>query len=303
MVNGTVISQHQVDQLLAAIRKNPAYLSQLEKSGPVRGKGSGTYDTSFVDQLLDQQISLALVHQAVLRRGIQPGPTDVRLARADAESSFGTSVFGSFPASYRQQVTRQFAEVTALAAAVSHVDLSQGGLRHYYASHRSDFARICSSYLAVGTRAAARDLRSKVEGGLSFAQAAAAHTDSAQGGTLGCGLAQQYGQVLGPAAEAAVVSLSPGQVTHPIQGSAGWELLQVTSRTPESFSQASPEIRSTLLSPTAPALSKTLAKLSDQARITVNPVYGELVRKSGQRVVVPPASPPSKAIGLPSLGG
>ncbi len=299
VVNGAVISQSSLNSQLDAIASNHSYLASLEQSGPVLGSGKGTFATSFVAQILQEQIELVLVHQEVGARKVAITPSDVAAAKAQASQSFGSS-FSSFPASYRAQLTNEFAEVAALEASIGHVSTATPALRAYYESHLAEFTSVCSSRILVPTQAKAKLVATIVQSGREPFAAAAKQfsTDSqtaGQGGQLGCAPIATYASSLGPTVATVVSGLRPGQVSAPFDTSGGWALYRVDSVSTPPFSSVVTEVRAALLSQTSTSFTTFLTKVAIHAHITVNPAYGRIEVGHAQLSLVPPAKPPAKA--------
>lgn len=320
VVDGKPISQASFNSLLRAVNANKAYLSVLQQQGMPSPTGSGNVGPgalgiAFVDQMLMEQISFALIHQAVVARHLSVDKSSLAMARIAAErTSGGASVFAKFPRWYQDLVTRQYAEVGILEASVAHIGIGSARLRSYYDTHRSSFVEICSSEIVSGTQAASNQVKAKVLAGMPFAAAAAKYsTDSAtaaQGGRVGCAYKLAYGQAFGPSIAGQISSLPTGQVVGPTQMANGWILLEATSKTPVNFAQAEPGVRSLLLTQNAPVFSSFFAGQMARAAITVNPLYGKVVRRQGNVTIAPPQAPsvrgaasgPSGSAGTPQGG-
>ena len=88
-VNGVTISQGDLNNELTSIRRDPAYLNQIQSQSQVTGAGEDSFDSSFVAQVLNRQIVFQLVHQEAVRRGITISNQDLSLARGDTATALG----------------------------------------------------------------------------------------------------------------------------------------------------------------------------------------------------------------------
>lgn len=311
IVNGQVISQQAVTSELDAIAVNTAYVQSLETGAQpvlVQGQGSSashSFNTRFVDDILSRQISFALISQQVAKRHLVITPSDLTLARTDvADSVGGPKVFAAFPKAYQDTLVRDSAELTALESALAKVPVGEAALRRYYDAHRSQFRNICASIIVVGTQAQANQVLAALAKGASFASLATSvsqdPTTRASGGQVGCGPAAAFASHYGAALASTVQHLSSGQVGKPVSTPVGWIVPEVTSVVQLSFSQATPEIRGTLLNPSSPAVVRLIGALQRQAKVTVDPRYGHVSTSGGAFAVVPPAAPPSRDLLLPN---
>jgi parvulin-like peptidyl-prolyl isomerase len=296
-VNGATITQGDINSELVAIKSDPAYLNQIQSQAQVTGAGQDSFDSSFVAQVLNRQIVFQLVHQEAARRGITISAQDLSLARADTASALGgANILTGLPASYQDTLIRHSAEVTALEAALAHVDIRPAAMAQYYATHQQSFVQQCVSHILVSTQADAAALRAQIVAGAPFAQVAQTQSQdqasAATGGQLGCGPTGRF--VTG--FEQAVDASPTGQLSQPVQTQFGWHLIEVTSRQPLSLTQAQPQIRAALLANAQRALTNTLQRDESRATVAVNPRYGTYETRGNQSGIVPPSAPPSSTL-------
>ena len=201
VVNGSEVSQTQMQDALSAIAANAGYRCTIEAGGtsPVFGAGDGTYNAAFSAEVLSILIQDKVVGQDLVRLGL-PEPASlqpVALAQVEAASTpatgcsgTGASVIAAFPSSYRQQLIRFQVDEDVLAAHLAGTTLTAGGLAAYAASHRAATTLACVSVIVVETKATAAALRSRIVRGASFAALAKAHSidtsTAPKGGALGC---------------------------------------------------------------------------------------------------------------------
>ncbi|HZD64493.1 MAG TPA: peptidyl-prolyl cis-trans isomerase [Acidimicrobiales bacterium] len=307
-VNNQVISQQALDTELHAIADNAAYVHSLESSGQgvrVQGAGTASFDTHFADAVLNRQILFALVHQAVVRRGIPVTSHDLALARADVASSVGgPTVLNAFPRAYQADLVRHSAEVTALEASLAHVSVGPTALRRYYDSHRAQFRSVCVSLVLVKTVAKADQVEGLLRGGAAFAKVAGSFSQDAatkaSGGTAGCALPQAFDNQYGPPLGAALAHLKVGALAPPVKTPSGWVVAKVTKATQVPFSRATSSIRSMLLQGSSGKVNAYLQRLVGQATIKVDPRYGHFVVHGPSAGLRAPSGPPAKVLALPN---
>lgn len=317
VVNGTQVTQAQLNSDLAAIQHNQVFLAQVNSQQHVSGQGSSTLDSQFVASVLSGRISLVLIDQALARRGITITAEDLRLARSDVVASFsssqspsgapvspgqsGQAVFDGFPSSYRSHLLEASAALTALEASIGHVDVSEAGMARYYAANRSEFTLTCVSDIAVGSQAQALDILAQLNSGADFASLAQANSsDNPQlGGSLGCNPPGTFVASV----EGVVDALKVGQVSVPFQVGSSWHLVKVTSRAVQPFSAVTSAIRQRMLAAASGRITGALQALQARADVHVNPEYGAFVKRPGQTGVVPPIGPPSSMLTMPGPSG
>jgi parvulin-like peptidyl-prolyl isomerase len=312
-VNGTEIPERELDEELQAIAGNERYLQALQQQGAqVLGTGRGTFDLRFVAQVLTRRILLELVHQDVVRRGVQPTESDRAQAQEEVIDSLGgEEVFGAFPGAYRADLVRRTAEVSRLRAQLGDVDVDDAAVRRFYDENASRlFAQACVSHIlfavlapegrvdeqatgeqADALRAEAEQARAEIEGGADFAAVATAHsrdnTNKDEGGDLGCGGPGRFV----PEFERTVQTLSTGEVSQPVQTQFGIHLIKVTERRVQSLEEATPEIRQRLQAQGQAEFTRFLRDAVARARISVNPRYGRFEKEAQVPGVVPPEAP------------
>lgn len=311
-VNAAEITQEDLDAELDAIVGNKKYLEDLEEAQvPVRGKGDGTFDATFVASVLTRQILLELVHQEIVERDIEITKFDRDQARPQVEQQVGgPEIFKAFPKEYRDHLVEKNAEVTAFQAAVGEVDISEAGVKKYYEEHRDElFAATCVRHILVEGRELADSIRAQIVGGGDFAALAKQHsTDSGsgeRGGELGCLTADESATLVGEFREA-MESLPVGELSQPLQTQFGFHLIEVTSRDVPPFDdELVPQVRGRLLEESQDAFVEEIAKMVKGARVKVNPRYGTFQTEPDPRVVPPDSEklPTTTTTGLaPPLG-
>lgn len=298
VVDGRVISQSQLDSELSAIVHNPGYLKQISTSEKVRGAGSHTYAASFVAAVLNQDVQLALVAHAVAARHLRITAADRSQATADLDSAYGgAATFDTFPASYRAQLLRAFADVTALEASLVGANLSSAHLKALYAADPSRYGTICTSEALFSSSAAARTAARSLAEGKSFdtavAAAKAAGTLGGEG-VVGCGTRAEYEGSFSKAVADAVGRTATGSATGVVSTSQGPAIFDVTARHTGTYAASAKQIVASLLSSAGGRLQRYIDHQLEVSSIQVNPADGRLVRVKGAREVESPSGP-SKA--------
>ena len=302
-VNGTRISQDDLDQELNVILDNKQLLEGIESQlGPgeaVRGKGKGTVDSSFAARLLTRRIFLELIHQEVRRRDLNVSPAQMEEAEAQAQQQFGDpELFKKFPQTYRETVIRSNAEVGVLQADVAKSGVTDADVQKFYDENAEQFRGRCVSHILVDTKEQADQLKAQIDGGAPFGDVAAANSkdnqgptggSAAQGGSLGCFEPGQPMQFV-PEFKSVAETLPPGQVSAPVQSQFGFHIIKVTDQ--RTFPEAQQEIRQQLGAERAQSgFDELLLDLVSKAKIEVNPKYGRFSKDPASLGVIAPEAP------------
>lgn len=310
-VNGQVITRSQLFGEMDAISGNSADVSNLKSEGvTVHGKAKGSFTTTFADDILDEEISTALVSQGVKKRNVTVTPEITTLARSDVVSAAGgAKTFDAFPKSYRSYVVTSAAQYTALEASVGKVAVTKASVANYYNAHPAELADDCASIIVVSTKAEATTIAKQLKKGVSFASLAesdsADTSTGANGGAAGCSIPAAFSETYGTGVATAVTSQAVGTVSAPIHvysssGEAFYILAKVTARKPETLSASTPVILGDLLNPVQTKLTTYLTKLTKAAKVTVDPSYGRFSISSGNPDVLAPKKPPAADLVLPN---
>ncbi len=329
-VNGTGITQSALNSDLSAIAGSPSYQCYLLAQEAVRtngqgtlpavqGAGAGTYSTAFTDYWLGQMVNAQVIEQAVAARHSTVTAADVSAARSDLTASISSTigevsgtqlqcpvtasqVLASLPSSFVNEQVQLQAASEALLAPTS-AGVTETDLRRYFEAHQSHFDTLCVSGIIASSTATASQLRAEVESGTPFAQVArTSSTDTAsaaKGGALGCFTPAEptYASL-----ETDVGSLGVGQVTQPLAGGNGeYVLLEVTKRTPGSFSAVQSVVRKALLQSGEQHAGAVITAALRRSTVWVDPRYGTWTRRSATLGVVPPTSPPADTLLSPTV--
>lgn len=299
-VNGERISQGDLRRELNAILDNTRYLDRVDQnfSGStggeegVRGEGMRTFNTVFVAAVLDRRIGFALIHQEVVRRGLEVSADVARSTRVDLEENYGKDIFRAFPKAYRDELVQVFAEQTVLQEALGAGVVDDEDIAAAYEQNRAAFDQTCVRHILVADEPTAASVKARIDGGEDFAAIArASSTDNqgagggsaAKGGDLGC---------VGPGAfvpgfEEAMDALQPGQVSGPVQTDFGFHIISVTERKTLTLEEATPEIRANLEQQVPDPLQAFVTGALAKATIKVNPRYGTFQKSPTPGVVAP----------------
>ncbi len=309
-VNGTVLTRAQLFSELSAIAASPSDVSSYAHSGiTVKGKAKGTYTTTFVDQILDQRISLILIQQANQKRKVTITPDDLALAKQDIVTSVGgTKTFDAFPSSYQSYLVKSAAEFTVLEASLAGIPVTQATVHKYYTSNPAALSNTCASVIVVATKAKADQVEASLSKGTSFAALAKADSEdtstASNGGAVGCSIPEAFGQVYGPAVAHVVQTLGSGKVSAPVEvsgsGGSAYVIVEITSRTLLPEAQAVPIILGLQLNPVASKLTAYVANELKAAKISVDPSYGRFTVSKGAPDVLAPTSPPAADLVVPT---
>jgi len=313
-VNGSRISQDELQSELAAIVGNEAYLAQVQDNFQgaagerAAGVGQRTLSTAFVAALLDRRIGFEIIEQEVRRRGLTVSAADRTTARENVDEQFG-AVLKGFPASYTRWLVESFARIAVLERALSASSaVTDQQVAAFYEENAALFRdQACSRHILVATVEAATAVRARIEAGGDFAAIARAESSdnagpdggsAAKGGDLGCVARGTFVDEF----QAALDSLTAGQVSAPVQTQFGFHVIQLVERKDVPLAEATPQIRQ-LLEQRAAGQSPVGRFVSDavsRADIAVNPRYGRFELGDPPGVRPPPApagpvSPPSTA--------
>lgn len=307
-VNGERISVRVLDRELDAIKGNPKYLEAVEQDLATQGRkavgaGKGTFDTSFVSQVLTRRILLELVHQEVGRRKLRLTPDDRRRAQAQLAESFGdATMLKRFPDDFVDELVVKTAEVELLQEALTE-EVTDTQVRTFYDENPQFFDQFCVRQIVTGpfespevppeldaqAKAAAEDVKRRVDTGQDFAAIARAESKHAQsapnGGDLGC----QTADAFPPEVAASLTEAQVGEVRGPVRTDAGYYVVQLLERKKQPLEEAASQIRSFLEGQSQEGFNRFIQDAVQKADITVNPRYGTF-DKAGP-AVVPPQAP------------
>lgn len=310
-VDGTVISQKQLEDEMRSIAANDAYLKKVEETTQVRGTGLGNFDVAFTGRVLGQQIQYTLVDREIEKRKIKILPADRQAARTEvATQAGGEDIFTAFPPEYQATLIDRAAKVDRLTLALAGPTAGDEAVKAYYDTHKDEFTEACVSHILVTTKEKADQVKAKIAAGADFASVA--RTDSrdtgsaAQGGDLGCKINSESFAV--PEFIKAMLTQPIDAVGDPVQTTYGFHLIKVRSRTVPPFEQVADRAREKLVNASKTKLRDWINTTVAKAKIVVNPRYGTFNKQT--YAVDPPvptttvapttAPPPSGIVPLPS---
>ena len=316
-VNGKDISQDALDDELEAIRNNADYLDFLQQQGnTVTGQGEGTFSADFVRRVLTRQIYLELVHQEFVRQKLSVTDRELDAVRSSVANEVGgPDIFENFPEPYQRTLMRRSAEVAALQAKLSDVEVDDEAIRAYYDQNPELFVETCVRHILFAviddngqvateqTEAQAADLvaqanaaKARIDAGEDFNALAGElskdASNASDGGNLDCGPAGRFV----PEFETAMDALQPGQVSPPVQTQFGQHLIKVDSRAAKAFEEVAEEIRERLLGEASQGFGAFLSGAIADAEIEVSPRFGSFSKNSQSPGVVGPRTPTTEPV-------
>jgi PPIC-type PPIASE domain len=309
VVNGTEISQQQLDNALSAISTNSGYkcLIQAGPGGSQRtvGAGDGTYDSSFAASVLSILIQDTAVHDAVESLRLDEPPRVVAVAAAQLADALtppqgspcttsGAATADAFPASYRATLLQFQIDQDAIAAHLAGTALTASAIAAFKLRHPDEASLSCLSVIVVHTRKEARTIRAQAVRGVSFKTLAQRHSidpSASNGGNLGCLANSELSSPL----NVIVARLPAGAVSSPIAFSSEWVLIRVSAHPLESFSQLVPALALQEES----AVSSMIPRIVRASRVTVDPQYGTWNSRISVPAVQPNSGPPARFVPNP----
>jgi foldase protein PrsA len=225
-VNGHAISAASLTDELAVIECNDVYREALESSygGQLAGVSKGTFNNTFVSQLLGIRIYYALLEDRLADAGVEITDDDIATARQTTDQQLeglGKGATRCFSSKYKDKLVRQEALIGASQELAA---------EHFLEETLDDLEVACASHILVKTEAEADAVKAELDGGADFAEVAQATTtdegSKATGGDLGC---QPRGSYVTEFDEA-VWDLPLDEVSDPVQTEFGFHLILVRER-------------------------------------------------------------------------
>jgi parvulin-like peptidyl-prolyl isomerase len=280
-VNGHDISTKLILDELHTITSNPRYVAslneQLGDSGngtALQPSGDNTVNAQYTAQLLFNRVIVELIEEDYNANHLTVTPDQTAQAEQTVRADLQEDVFNSMPASYREYLVDRLAKLSAVMAARDTPQKEQA----YYDAHKDDYTQYCVRHILVNSETQAAQLRKQiVDDGTDFAALAKQYSidsqgegsSASQGGALGCFDKTQLDQFIQVFRDA-TLQLPVNEISQPVQSQFGYHLIQVTSKTQQSFDDAKKGI-SQQLGSTDTFINEALAK----AHIKVNPRFGQ----------------------------
>jgi hypothetical protein len=298
-----------------------------EEAPPVVGAGTGQYagdhptaTSAFVASYLETDIGHELALQLAAERHVSVTPAALATGRADltgqisqvmseiletqqgqnvtyscsltGQAITGKQVLDTMPASFVDQQVQFVAEVTALEEDLAGVGSSPADLQNYFDAHGAKFDTACISAAVYPSESAAQAAAASIAFGTSFSTLVS-NTASSGGGAQGCHPLPEWESSL--PSDAGLGSLANGAVSAPISINNMYVLLQITSRTPATYSNVKSDVANVVQEAGATATQKALAADERRSSVTVNPQYGVWVPVSAS-VLTPFTPAPSDVL-------
>lgn len=295
-VNGADIPTKDLVAEINAIGANDDYVNSIG-GGKVRGATPGSFDATFVAQVLLQQINYQMVHEEFVKRGLAPDDACKQQARnevfqqlggANADANAGEALFNKFSQSYQELLLRRNAELLALEYALANqtcgVPVDAEG---YYNAHPEEFTKLCISLIAVADQAAADSVVAQARSGADFAtlaqQLSIDPQSKANGGDIGCELPSSFNPEVADLLKTAKV----GDVLDPIGGQGGVSVVKVNDKQLQSLDDARPAAEELATRDLGAAFSAWLTQARQTANVTIDPRYGTF-DKDNFTIAAPP---------------
>lgn len=279
---GTKISDKQVTRELAAIGRNPDYLSYLARTRHAQLKDSnGHWTKQFVASVVNQQVDFVALQGIAREQNVSPSREQLAVAaQYGAVDVGGAAIYKKFPHWYREQLDGREALLAALRVQAVKGVTPQS----YYSGNRAQFVKYCTSDIVLASQDDADKARDAILTGTSFADEAQAVSldkgTAPKGGDLGCnGPADLVPQLNDPAA-----TLPLGQVSSPIRTDAGWHLLLVRSRGTPPLERVQGEVQTAIQTLSEQRVGDGLRAWLRAHRVTVASKYGTWDANDGKVV-------------------
>lgn len=298
-VNGHVVSTKTLMDELHTITSNPRYVKVLNEQLGGQGIGTGlqpagenTVNATYTAQLLFNRLLVSLIDQAAVNEHVTVTAAQTKAAEDSVRSDLAdNALFDSLPISYRSYLVDRQAKLTAIMAERDTPEKEQA----YYDTHKDAYTQYCVRHILVESQAEAAQLRKQiVDDGADFAAIAKAKSidsqgegsSASQGGALGCFNKSQLDQFI-PVFRDAAIALNGTEVSQPVQSQYGFHLIQVTSKTEQSFADAKADISKQLGS-----ASGFLTEQLKSAKVKVNPRFGDFKPADESQGVAASITPP-----------
>jgi parvulin-like peptidyl-prolyl isomerase len=262
----------------------------------VEGTTSNTWSTKTTAEILSYHLEFQLAAQALAERGLEVTDDDRATTRTNLSttSSGGESILTSMSEELQDFFVDGFATVNKLGQDIVDEASSDEGLREVYDADPSQFDEVCVSHILVFAGQADGEtvpsdadyadalerierIQDELTGTSNFAAVAAESSEDSNsapdGGSLGCNAASAFAV---DGFKEAVASQPVGVVGDPVKSIYGYQLVLVTSRTPQSFEDVKDLVASTVQQNPDAIVEAELVRLAAAADVSVNGRYGQL---------------------------
>ena len=269
-VNSQVIHQVALNAELRAWARSSAYVTSYNSastSGTVAGDAPGSYNTTWVAGILGGMVDASVVEQRVAATG-QP-PSSATMAAARSVNQVGQVGWSGFSPAFRDVLVTRLAD-EAILTPVSAPPATLLGAYNQYKQYF--FLQVCT----VSSSA------------FSASQAASIAAQKVPNGVPSC-YNQSLFEAQPQAFQTAVLPLGVGQVSAPIKTSFGYQVVRVTSRAAQPYSQDLQQVLSLVIVSSQGTPNPVITGLLAKASVRINPAYGTW----SSLQVQPPAVPNS----------
>ena len=300
--NGSTVTTRDLSNELKAINANPNYRdsidSQLKQQGqPVVGSAPGTFDSSFVAQVLLRQLQFALIRSEVQHRNLtvtdecrQAAKDALTLSVGNNDPQQGQATLAGFPESYRNQLEDWYADEYALQAdLVGQPCGTTAVAQAYFDAHTQDFTQHCISLISVNDENVANSIVAQTRAGADFASLAKQYSTepntASAGGDAGCLFSYEFPTTLAPTVQGTQV----GAVTDPISDNqGGFYIIKVNDRKPAAFADVATDAGRLAARDQSVQLGAWMQHALADAHITVDPRFGTFDPSTG--TIKPPGA-------------
>jgi hypothetical protein len=269
-VNSKIIDQTELNAELRAWAGNRDYVTAFNSSNSssgvtVAGDATGTYNTTWVANILGGMVGASIFRQQLASSGQVPSPAiDDASASVNAISQIG---WDQFAAAFRQTLVVRLADESALSPPTVPVATLQSVYTHYLPNF---FSELCTAESSA----------------FNQAEAQALETNGVPNGTKTCYNQAQFSNQAA-AFQTAVLNLPVGKTAPPIRTSYGYLVVRLISRTTQPFSNDVQRVLSTAILSAEGSPNSALDTLLAKAKVKINPAYGTWTSSQ----VVPPVPP------------
>ncbi len=289
-VNGVRITNRSLVDELNVIKSNGDLTAYYQTGGAtVLGTKPGTFNGDFVSQLLSVRIQYELLRQDLARRHITPDDTCRAAGQDETYSELGggdvdkgRQTLDAIPSWYRDELVSRVVNLLTLEASlINQPCRSTDAARSYYDAHAADFDQSCLSVIQLTDASKVDAVMAQLRGGADFAEVAKANsadaTSAAKGGDVGCISRNE----MPPQVVDAAFNTPIGGIADPIQTTQGTLILKVTDRKTPAYADVESQAAQLAQSASGDALRQWFGQVVANARVQVDPRYGQWDSQNG----------------------